>query len=124
MGVKISLPPPGAGGPAGPDAGAVTREMVFVENARAGRARPLQSSKNLPAHTPQPTKNGRSPSGERPYIVQPTQSCRMASSALIFTALLAGRIPATRPTSVANTSAASISHGGIIEMVLPPPSII
>ena len=31
----------------------------------------------------------------------------MASSALILTALFAGRIPATSPTSVANTSAAS-----------------
>ncbi len=66
MGVKISLPPPGAGGPAGPDAGAVTREMQLAGNrgqhahcaqhdevtremqlagnVRAGRARPLQSS--------------------------------------------------------------------------------
>ena len=47
----------------------------------------------------------------------------MASSALILTALFAGRIPATSPTSVANTSAASMSQGGMIEMAaLPPPS--
>ena len=46
----------------------------------------------------------------------------MASSALILTALFAGRIPATSPTSVANTSAASMSQGGMIEMAaLPPP---
>ena len=44
MGVKISLPSPGAGGPAGPDEGAVTREIQLAGNVRAGRARPLQSS--------------------------------------------------------------------------------
>src|SRR5699024_8239618 len=41
------------------------------------------------------------------------QSWRMASRALIRTALLAGRIPDTRPTRVANTSAAAMSHAGI-----------
>ncbi len=46
MGVKISLPPPGAGGPAGPDAGAVTREIQLAGNVRAGRARPYRAANN------------------------------------------------------------------------------
>ena len=46
------------------------------------------------------------------------QSWRMASRALILTALLAGRIPDTRPTRVANASAASISHGGITDTMV------
>ena len=47
-----------------------------------------------------------------------TQSWRMASRALIRTALLAGRMPDTRPTRVANASAASISHGGITDTMV------
>ena len=47
-----------------------------------------------------------------------TQSWRIASRALIRTALLAGRIPDTRPTRVANASAASISHGGITDTMV------
>lgn len=46
MGVKISLPPPGAGGPAGPDAGAVTREMQLAGNVRAGVPGPYRAANN------------------------------------------------------------------------------
>lgn len=166
MGVKISLPPPGAGGPAGPDEGRlpgssrwpVTRGRHIcrpygltvysrpimshpvgaglcsargsypgngVRGKRAGRACPAPTEQQKFARTyPTTNKKWALPLGGAPIHSTTNQSCRMASSALIFTALLAGRIPATRPTSVANTSAASISHGGIIEMVLPPPPSI
>ena len=43
----------------------------------------------------------------------------MASSALIFTARLAGTTPDTKPTSVENASAASTSHSGMME-ICPP----
>ena len=49
-------------------------------------------------------------------------SCRMAASALIFTARLAGARPETNPMTVAKASAASSSHGGMMEMTsLPAP---
>ena len=48
-------------------------------------------------------------------------SWRMASSALIFTARLAGAMPLSTPTTVANTSASRMSHSGIT-LSAPPMS--
>lgn len=48
-------------------------------------------------------------------------SWRMASSALILTARLAGKMPAARPMTVENTSASATSQAGTTETADPPP---
>lgn len=58
MGVKISLPPPGAGGPAGPDAGAVTREMQLAGDVRAAYMPPLRTHGLQQANNEPPGRGG------------------------------------------------------------------
>ena len=78
---------------------------------------------------PAMTQSGRNKTGRRePQELPPacsflSYSCRMASSALILVARMAGHRPLSTPTRVEKPRPSSTSQGGIMEMAALPPSM-